>query len=150
MTLEMRARRTAALLSPASTSPSAEFLRYIVSGCVAAAAYITVTLSLEGLTGLSIQAAIPIGFAVAVAVNFLLQRYYAFAHVGSFVIGTRAQAALYVLMCLVQYGLTAAGTALLPQFTPLGERLAYVCMVGVMPLASFVMLRIGIFRHATG
>jgi putative flippase GtrA len=137
-------------LSPANASPSAELLRYILSGCVAAAAYITVTLGLEELTGLPLQATIPIGFSVAVAVNFLLQRYYAFAHVGSFAIGTGAQAALYALMCLMQYGLTAAGTALLPQFTPLSERLAYLCLVGLMPLMTFLMLRLGIFRHGTG
>jgi len=149
MTRRMPARLSAAL-SPTKTTPASEFVRYILAGCVAAAAYIAVTLSLEGLTGLSIQAAIPIGFAVAVAVNFLLQRRYAFAHVGSFAIGAHAQATLYALMCLAQYGLTAAGTALLPQFTLLGERLAYLCMVGLMPLTSFLMLRLGIFRRASG
>jgi putative flippase GtrA len=124
--------------------------RYAVAGAIVAMVYVGGTLLLSGPVGLPIQAAIPIAYAVAVALHFLLQRTFVFRHDGEFALSVREQIIRYLLIAATQYPATAALTALLPALFGMSDQVAYLITVALISLTSFFVLRWGVFHPHEG
>jgi putative flippase GtrA len=120
--------------------------RYAVAGAVVALVYVGGTLLLSGPVGLPIQAAIPIAYAVAVALHFVLQRTFVFRHDGDFALSVHEQIIRYLLIAATQYPATAALTALLPQLIDVSDQVAYLITVVLISLTFFFVLRWGVFH----
>lgn len=126
--------------------PSA--LRYVAAGGLNTLIYIGLTLLLSGPVGLPIQVAIPIAFCTALCTHFLLQRTVVFGHVETYALGTRRQAAHYLVIGACQYVVTAAATAAIPAVTGWSEQAVYVVTVLVVAAITFVLLRERVFHAA--
>lgn len=135
---------------PRTTTPTVELagqgLRYLVAGAIVGLVYVGLTLLLSGPVGVPIQLAIPVSYATAIVLHFLLQRVFVFAHVATFALSARAQAGRYVAIALVQYPLTALATAVLPGVLGLSQQLVYLATTAVITLATFIVLRTRVFH----
>jgi putative flippase GtrA len=132
----------------ASRNAAAQASRYAVAGATVGLVYIGLTLALSSIPEVSIQLAIPISFAIAVALHYLLQRHFVFRHVPSFALSTRHQIGRYVLIGAAQYLATATSTEFLPNVVGASEKLVYVCVVVVVSAATFVLLRTRVFHDS--
>jgi putative flippase GtrA len=129
-----------------SAEARGQLVRYAIAGATVAVVYIGLTLLLSGPVGMPIQAAIPIAYVTAITVHFTLQRWFVFHDAGVFALAMHHQVGRYLAIGLVQYSTTAAATAVLPGVLGLPERVVYVCAVGVISAASFVLLRTSVFH----
>lgn len=123
-------------------------LRYAVSGSTSTLLYIVLTLLLDGPGDLPIQVAIPVAYALALVVNFTLQRRFVFPTSEGFALAPRAQLARYVAAVLVQYAITATVTAKVPGWLGVPEADVYVVTVLCLAVCAFLTLRSVVF-HAT-
>jgi putative flippase GtrA len=122
--------------------------RYGLAGLVVGAVYVGLTLVLSGPAGLPIQFVIPFSLAVAVAVHFALQRRFVFVDRSSFALSGAEQARRYLVIVAIQYVVTAAATAILPELLGTTEQLAYLGTVAVISLTTFLFLRSRVFHAA--
>jgi putative flippase GtrA len=122
--------------------------RFAIAGGSVMVVYLTTTTVLADLVGLPFQLALVIGFCVGLMVHFTLQRKFVWVHAQEFALPLRHQAARYLTVAGIQYGVTAASTAALPGALGLPTELVYVVTVGVVTVTNFVVFRHGIF-HAS-
>lgn len=108
--------------------------------------YTGLTLLLSAPLGVPIQLAIPVSFALAIVAHFLLQRYFVFHDAEEFAISWHGQAARYVVICSVQYLITATATGVLPQVLGTSEQLVYLVTVLIISVATFLVLRTRVFH----
>lgn len=125
-----------------------ETLRYGVSGTASTLLYIMLTLLLEGPGGLAIQVAIPVAYALALIVNFTLQRTFVFPRSQGFALAPRSQLVRYLGAVLVQYAITATATAKLPGWLGVPETDVYVVTVLCLAVCAFLTLRAVVFHEA--
>jgi len=125
---------------------SPQLVRYAIAGAIVGLTYVALTLALSGPAGWPIQLAIPVAYALAVALHFALQRLFVFRDREAFVLATHRQVGRYLVLCLVQYALTAASTAVLPGLLGLPESVVYVGTVAVVSAGAFVVLRTSVFH----
>jgi putative flippase GtrA len=125
-----------------------ETLRYGVSGTASTLLYILLTLLLEGPGNIEIQIAIPVAYALALVVNFTLQRTFVFPRSQGFALAPRSQLARYLGAVLVQYAITATTTAKLPGLLNVPETDVYVGTVLCLAVAAFLTLRAVVFHPA--
>jgi putative flippase GtrA len=121
-------------------------VRYALAGVVVATVYLLTTTLLAVVLGLPFQAALPIGFALALSVHFTLQRLFVWAHHEEFALPFRHQARRYLTVVLVQYGVTAASTALLPGAVGLPTEVVYLITALLLTCANFVLFRSVVFH----
>jgi putative flippase GtrA len=136
----------AVLREAVSPGGRAQLVRYGIAGAIVAVVYIGLTLLLSGPVGLPIQAAIPIAYTTAIAAHFTLQRWFVFHDAAVFALAMHHQVGRYLVIGLIQYSATALATAVLPGVVGLPERVVYICAVGVISAASFVLLRTSVFH----
>ncbi|HXC45979.1 MAG TPA: GtrA family protein [Solirubrobacteraceae bacterium] len=127
----------------------AQGVRFGIAGGVVAGVYLGATTLLADVVGLAFQAALAIGFALALTAHFSLQRMFVWAGGEEFVLPLRHQLGRYLLLASLQYGLTAASTALLPSALGLPTETVYLLTVAVVVCVNFLVFRHGIF-HAKG
>lgn len=125
-----------------------ETLRYGVSGTASTLLYIVLTLLLEGPGGIAIQVAIPVAYALALVLNFTLQRMFVFPRSEGYALAPRSQLGRYLGAVLVQYGITALTTAKLPGLLDVPETDVYVGTVLCLAVAAFLTLRAVVFHPA--
>ncbi len=130
----------------AARTASPQLVRYAIAGAIVGLTYVGLTLALSGPADWPIQLAIPVAYALAVALHFTLQRLFVFRDRESFVLATHEQIWRYLGLCLVQYALTAASTALLPGVLGLPESVVYVGTVVLVSAGAFVFLRTSVFH----
>jgi len=123
--------------------------RFALAGGTVMVVYLTTTTVLADLVGLPFQLALVIGFCVGLMVHFTLQRTFVWVHAEEFALPLHHQAARYLTVAGIQYGLTAASTALLPRALGLPTEIVYLATVAVITTTNFVVFRHGIF-HARG
>jgi putative flippase GtrA len=123
--------------------------RFAVTGATVMLVYLGVTSFLSVLAGVPFQLALAIGFCVGLSVHFTLQRQFVWAHSSGFALPLRHQAGRYLLASVVQYGVTAASTALLPSLLGVATEIVYLGTVVVVVCTNFLVFRHGIF-HADG
>lgn len=145
----LRGRPALRRLTDARSGLIGEGFRFGLAGLVVAGVYLTVTTLLANVAGLEFQLALAIGFSTAIAVHFILQRTFVWAHRETYALALRAQFARYALMSGAQYGTAVLATSFLPSALHLSTTVVYVgwtlCGSGV----SFLVLGRGIF-HAPG
>ena len=121
-------------------------VRFGLAGGTVALVYLTTTTVLAQVLGMAFQVALAIGFCLALVVHFSLQRAFVWVHHEEFVLPLHHQAGRYLVAAAVQYGVTAASTALLPSLLGIATEIVYLATVGVVAAANFLVLRHGIFH----
>jgi putative flippase GtrA len=121
-------------------------LRFALSGGTVALVYLATTTVLAEVVGLPFQAALAIGFCVGLAVHFTLQRLFVWTHHEEFALPLAHQVGRYLAVAAVQYGVTAASTALLPSALGVSTELVYLVTVAVVLSVNFLVFRHGIFH----
>jgi putative flippase GtrA len=136
------------LLRDPSSGILGQGFRFGLSGGIVALVYLSSTTALAELAELPFQAALAVGFLLAVSVHFTLQRKFVWVHEGEFALSLRHQVGRYLIVAGAQYGLTAASTLLLPRALGLPTEVVYLATVAAILVLNFLVFRHGIF-HAT-
>jgi putative flippase GtrA len=121
-------------------------VRYLLTGGTVTVVYLGTTTVLADLLGLPFQLALAIGACAGVSVHFTLQRLFVWAHRDDYALALPHQAARYLVFAGVQYGLTAASTALLPTALGLPVELVYFATVATLVSINFLVFRNVIFH----
>jgi putative flippase GtrA len=121
-------------------------LRFVMTGGVVALVYLITTTVLAEFVGLPFQLALAIGFCVGLVVHFTLQRVFVWVHHEEFALPLHQQVGRYLLVAAIQYGLTAASTALLPSLLGWPTETVYLVTVAVLVTTNFLVFRFAIFH----
>ena len=141
-----RARGLVHTLKAPESGMLGQGVRFALSGGTVALVYLATTTVLAEVVGLPFQAALAIGFAVAILVHFTLQRLFVWTHHEEFALPLAHQVGRYLAVAAVQYGVTAASTALLPAALGVSTEAVYLATVAVVLSANFLVFRNGIFH----
>lgn len=125
-------------------------LRFGLAGGTVAGVYLLATLTLSQVVGLPFQLALAIGFSLALATHFTLQRLFVWTHHEEFALPLRAQAGRYLAISLTQYAITAAATATLPDALGVSAEAVYVVVTAVITIANFLIFRSHVFHADDG
>jgi putative flippase GtrA len=136
----------ARLLRSPSSGILAQGVRFGIAGGTVAVVYLAITTLLAEVAGLPFQAALAIGFSIAIAVHFTLQRVFVWAHRDQFALPLGHQVVRYLAVAAAQYGITAAATALLPSALGVATELVYLATVAVVLSVNFLVFRHRIFH----
>jgi choline kinase/putative flippase GtrA len=120
--------------------------RYALAGCVVALVYLLTTTLLAELAGVAFELALAIGFCAGVIVHFTLQRKFVWTGRGSYALPLKHQTARYLAATGTQYGLTAAGTSLLPGALGLPVEVVYLAIVAALISTNFLVFRNIVFH----
>jgi putative flippase GtrA len=121
-------------------------VRYVIVGAGVAVVYVATTLVGTHVVGLAFQVALAIGFTVAITTHFLAQRFFVWRHEPPFALSASHQAARYLLITAVQYGLTALSTSILPDALGVPTTIVYLATAACLTLTTFVLLRTRVFH----
>jgi putative flippase GtrA len=123
-------------------------LRFAASGGAVALVYIATTTVLAELIRIPFEVALAIGFSLAIATHFTLQRVFVWTHAEGFALPARQQALRYLPISGIQYGLTAAATAVLPGALGVRTEVVYLCAAGLLSAVNFFIFRTRVFHQA--
>jgi putative flippase GtrA len=121
-------------------------VRFALAGGTVTLVYLTTTIVLADVFGVPFQVALAVGFCVGLIVHFTLQRVFVWTHYEEFALPLHHQAALYLIVAGVQYGVTAASTALLPTALGVSTEIVYLVTVAVVISVNFLVFRHRIFH----
>jgi len=141
-----RVRSAAQTLRSPSSGLLGQGVRFLFAGGIVVVVYVTTTTVLADVVGLHFQVALAIGFAVALLVQFNLYRVFVWVHHEEFALPVHHQVGRYLAAAAVNYGLTAACTAVLPGVLDVPTEAVYLVMVAALPVMNFVVLRYVIFH----
>lgn len=133
------------LLTPAS-GLTGQGMRYLIAGSFVALVYLLTTTFLAVVVGLPFREALPIGFAVQLAVHYTLQRTFVWVHEQEFALPVRHQARRYLTVAGTQLGVTAVSTSLLPGVVGLSTEAVYLITAGLLTAANFLLFRNVVFH----
>jgi len=136
-------RQLRALLAHDLTGP---LIRYGISGGFVGLVYLSLPLLLHDVVGLPLEGAIPIAYAVAITLQFNLQRHFVFRHLDEFELTTRQQIARYGVLAGVQYPTTAIATAVLPGVLHISSDATYLIVAASVAVIVFLVLRSHVFH----
>jgi putative flippase GtrA len=140
------ARGVARMPSVLGTALAAQGLRFALAGIAVWLVNLSVTTSLALFVGLPFQMALLTGYVVSVAVHFALQRLFVWAHREGFALPMRRQLGRYLLLVVIQYGVTAASTLLLPSVLGLSSEAIFLIVVPLQASINFLLFRNSIFH----
>ena len=120
--------------------------RYALAGSTVALVYLITTTALSTLAHLEFQLALAIGFCCALTVHFTLQRRFVWTGRGDFALPLHRQTARYLIAAGTQYGLTAAGTSLLPSALGLPVEVVYLALAAILVSTNFLVFRNVVFH----
>jgi putative flippase GtrA len=123
-------------------------LRFALAGGLVMFVYLTSTIVIADVLGLPFQAALAVGFLLALTLHFTLQRVFVWSSEAGFALPLRRQLPRYLLVALTQYGVTAASTSLLPDALGLPAEVIYLATVLLITGSNFLVFRHGVF-HST-
>ncbi|HEV3070365.1 MAG TPA: GtrA family protein [Solirubrobacteraceae bacterium] len=121
-------------------------IRFALAGGTVAGVYLVTTLLLATVIGLPFQSALAIGFILALATHFTLQRFFVWVHDEEFALPLRTQVGRYLAVALAQYGITVVATSALPAAVGLPTEVVYVAVTLLITLANFVLFRTRVFH----
>jgi putative flippase GtrA len=121
-------------------------VRFALVGSLTALVYLLTTTLLAAVVGLPFQVALPLGLGLAIVVHFTLQRMFVWTPSGEFALPLRHQAGRYLSVVGVQYGLTAASTALLPHALGIPTEIVFLVTAVLLGATNFVVFRHGVFH----
>jgi putative flippase GtrA len=123
-------------------------LRFVLAGGIVAVTYVGTTTILAEVVGVPFEASLAIGFAVAIVTHFSLQRLFVWRHPSAFALSLHHQLARYIAVAGLQYGLTAAITATLPEALGVSPEVVYLPTVLALSATNFLIFRSRIFHPA--
>jgi putative flippase GtrA len=121
-------------------------VRYILVGGLAGLTYLLATTILVLVAGMQFEVALAIGYCFGIAVHFTLQRVFVWGHRPDFAFSIHHQVARYLAFVGMQYGVTAACTALFPRVLGLPTEVVYLVTVALLTGCNFVVYRHSVFR----
>lgn len=121
-------------------------VRFALAGGTVASVYLITTTVLAEVVGMRFQAALAIGFSVALIVHFTLQRVFVWTHHEEFALPVHHQAGRYLILAGAQYGVTAASTSWLPGNLGVSSEVVYLVTVAGFVGANFVVFRHRVFH----
>ena len=124
--------------------------RFAIAGVTVMAVYLTTTTVLAEAVGLAFELALVIGYCVGLVVHFTLQRTFVWVHEGEFALAMHRQLLRYLTVAGIQYGVTAASTAVLPGALGMPTEAVYVFTVAAVTGLNFVVFRNGVFHAVEG
>ncbi len=122
--------------------------RFALTGGFVALVYVGTTTLLAEVVGLPFEVSLAMGFTVAMATHFNLQRLFVWKHSSAFALPLHHQLIRYLGMAGIQYGITAAVTAIVPRALGVDPELVYLPVVGILTLINFAVFRSRIFHPA--
>lgn len=122
-------------------------MRFALAGGTVALVYLTTTTVLAEVLGVPFQAALATGFAVGLCVHFTLQRLFVWRDRDAYALALHHQLARYLILAAVQYGVTAASTAVLPSALGVSSEAVYVPTVLAVTAANFLIFRNRVFHR---
>jgi putative flippase GtrA len=144
------ARELARTLNAPESGLLGQGVRFALSGGTVALIYLATTTVLADVAGMPFQAALAIGFCLGLVVHFTLQRVFVWAHHEEFALPLGHQVGRYLAVAAVQYGVTAASTALLPSALGVSTEIVYLVTVAAVVSTNFLVFRNGIFHAKLG
>ncbi len=123
---------------------SPRVVRFALTGGVVAALYVSV-MTLLVLAGMPAQVALPIAYAVAIALHFTLNRRFVFVSQHGYAHALSAQGRRYLAVAFASYALTAIALAVLPGALDAPRLLVYYVTAVTLSLGSFLLLRRWVF-----
>jgi putative flippase GtrA len=120
--------------------------RFALVGGSVTLIYLLTTLLLADVVGLPFEVALPIGYCLGLVTHFTLQRVFVWVHPEEFALSLHHQAGRYLVVAGVQYGLTAASTAILPSVLGVPTEPVYIVTVAVLVCMNFFVFRHRIFH----
>jgi putative flippase GtrA len=141
-----RVRLAARSLRSPSSGLLGQGVRFVLAGGVVVVVYVTTTLVLADVIGMHFQAALAIGFAVALTVQFTLYRLFVWTHHEEYALPLHHQAGRYLAAAAAGYGLTALCTSLLPRALGVPTEAVYLVIVAALPVINFMVFRHAIFH----
>jgi putative flippase GtrA len=120
--------------------------RFIVGGCATAVVYLLSTTLLAVVVGLPFEVALAIGFCLTIGFNFTLQRMFVWVHHEQFALPLSRQLGRYISVTGAQYGVTAAGVAVLPGALGFSVEVVYLTIAVSLAAVNFVAFRYGVFH----
>lgn len=123
--------------------------RFVLAGGLVALLYLGTTTVLADVVGLPFELALAVGFAVAICAHFSLQRLFVWPDGRGYALPLRAQIGRYIPLVIVQYGSTAAVTALVPHALHTSATVVYIVWTLAVSGANFVLFATRIF-HSRG
>jgi putative flippase GtrA len=121
-------------------------VRFALAGGTVAVMYLATTTILAEVFDIDFQLALVIGTVTALLAHFTLQRLFVWVHHEEFALDLHAQVGRYLLVAAVQYGLTAASTAVLPGALDVPVTPVYLITALALAALNFVVFRGGIFH----
>jgi putative flippase GtrA len=125
-------------------------LRFVLVGGTVAAVYLVLTTILATVVGLPFELALVLAFATSITLHFALQRHFVWVHHEDFALSLRSQAARFLLLAGLQYGITAASTAVLPGALHVRTEFVYLATFCVVTPATFLLFRHRVFHPQSG
>ncbi len=120
--------------------------RFALVGITVAVVYTSLTALLAGPAGLPFQAALALGYGVALALNFTLHRTFTFASDDGYALRLHGQVGRFLAIALTQYLVTALAVAWLPDALGLPELVVWVAVVAIFAIGSFLALKVTTFH----
>jgi putative flippase GtrA len=121
--------------------------RFVLTGGIVAAVYVGTTTVLSQVIGLGFELSLAIGFLVAIATHFILQRLFVWRHSSaSYALPLHHQLGRYLSVAALQYGVTAGITAALPRALGVSPEPVYLLTVAVISAANFLVFPYRIFH----
>ena len=117
-----------------------------MAGGIVAVVYIGTTSLLAEAFGLGFEAALAIGFTIAIATHFTLQRLFVWRHPASYALPVHHQLVRYLGVAGIQYGLTALIIATVPHALGVSPEAVYLPTVLLISAANFLVFRSRIFH----
>jgi putative flippase GtrA len=133
------------LRSPESGSVG-QGVRFAIAGGTVAVIYLATTTILAEVFDVDFQLALVIGTVTALLAHFTLQRLFVWVHHEEFALDLHAQVGRYLLVAAVQYGVTAAATAVLPDALDVPVTPVYLITALALAAVNFLVFRGGIFH----
>jgi putative flippase GtrA len=125
---------------------TAQGVRFGMAGGAVALVYLGATTFLADVAGLPFQAALAIGFCLALIVHFTLQRMFVWNRGEEFALALHHQVGRYLVLAGLQYGITVCSTSLLPSALGVPTETVYLVTVAVVVSINFLVFRHRIFH----
>jgi putative flippase GtrA len=139
------AARVLHLRSPESGTVG-QGVRFAIAGGTVAVIYLATTTILAEVLDVHFQVALIIGTATGLLAHFTLQRLFVWVHHEEFALDLHEQVGRYLIVAAVQYGLTAASTAVLPDALGMPVTPVYLITAIALAVVNFLVFRGGIFH----
>jgi putative flippase GtrA len=125
-------------------------MRFAITGVTVALVSLGATITLAQGVGLPFEAAFAIGYSIAIATHFTLQRVFVWTHHTGFALPLRHQIARYLPVALTNYALVALAIAVLPQLLHVASLVVYLGATAIVTVVSFLLFRAHVFHADLG